>query len=107
MRVRDAAIRGNIHWPGAGYFGDRPTFNTNRTFLEVFLIGFEGDLYGRTLMVELVELIRPDRRFDSIGELVSQMRQDCDAASARLDALDRDNPLTAYPLGLLQQQGLI
>ena len=105
VRVRDTAIHGHIHWPGAGYFGDRPTFDTGRTFLEVFLIGFDGDLYGRTLLVELVGLIRPDRRFDSIDDLVSQMRQDCDAATARLAALERDNPLTAFPLGLLQQQG--
>ena len=47
VRVRDAQIKGAIAWPGAGYFGDRPTFDTGRTFLEVYLIGFDGDLYGR------------------------------------------------------------
>lgn len=107
VRVRDAALSGNIHWPGAGYFGDRPTFDTGRTFLEVFLIGFDGDLYGRTMLVEFISLIRPDRRFGSIDELITQMRQDCDAAIARLAALERDNPLTAFPLALLQQQGLL
>ena len=40
VRVRDAQIKGAIAWPGAGYFGDRPTFDTGRTFLEVYLIGF-------------------------------------------------------------------
>ena len=107
VRVRDAALRGNIHWPGAGYFGDRPTFDTGRTFLEVYLIGFDGDLYGRTMLVEFIGLIRPDRRFGSISELVTQMRQDCDAATARLQTLERHNPLTAFPLGLLQQQGML
>ena len=107
VRVRDAALKGNIHWPGAGYFGDRPTFDTGRTFLEAFLIGFDGDLYGRTLMVELVDLIRPDRRFDSISGLIAQMQEDCEAAVARLTLLEQDNPLTAYPLGLLQQQGAL
>ena len=107
VRVRDAALKGNIHWPGAGYFGDRPTFDTGRTFLEAFLIGFDGDLYGRTLMVELVDLIRPDRRFDSISGLIAQMQEDCEAAVARLTLLEQDNPLTAFPLGLLQQQGAL
>jgi len=107
VRVRDAALQGNIHWPGAGYFGDRPTFATDRTFLEVFLIGFHGDLYGRTLMVEFVDLIRPDRRFGSIDELITQMQQDCETATRRLAHLDRANPLIVYPLGLKQQEGLL
>ena len=107
VRVRDAGVKGGAAWMGAGYFGDRPTFDTGRTFLEVFLIGFEGDLYGRTLLVELVDLIRPDRRFAGVAELVAQMRKDCDAAKLRLDGLARDNPLTAFPLGLLQQDGRI
>lgn len=107
VRVRDAAAPLAAPWMGAGYFGDRPTFDTGRTFLEVYLIGFDGDLYGRTMMVELVDLIRPDKRFASIGELVNQMRDDCGVAERRLQALQNDNPLTAYRLGLLQQRGLV
>ncbi len=107
MRVRDAAAPLAAPWMGAGYFGDRPTFDTGRTFLEVYLIGFDGDLYGRTMMVELIDLIRPDKRFASIGELVKQMHDDCEVAERRLRVLEGDNPLTAYRLGLLQQQGLV
>jgi riboflavin kinase/FMN adenylyltransferase len=33
VEVRDAAAaEGTPAWLGAAYFGDRPTFNTNRTF---------------------------------------------------------------------------
>ena len=105
VRVRDAAIRGNIAWPGAGYFGDRPTFDTGRTFLEVYLIGFEGDLYDREVMVEFIDLIRPDKRFDSIAALVGQMKTDCADAVARLDSLKSANPLVQFPLGRLQDEG--
>ncbi len=104
VRVRDAG-RGNIAWQGAGYFGDRPTFDTGRTFLEVYLIGFSGDLYGRTLLVELVDLIRPDRRFDTVADLSAQMHKDCAEAKLRLDRLADNNPLTAFPLGKLQHEG--
>jgi riboflavin kinase/FMN adenylyltransferase len=107
VRVRDAENKGGAAWAGAGYFGDRPTFETGRTFLEVYLIGFSGDLYGKTLFVELVDLIRPDRRFESIGELTAQMRKDCADAKLRLDRLADSNPLTAYPLGRLQQEGML
>ncbi len=107
VRVRDAEVRGVVAWEGAGYFGDRPTFDTARTFLEVYLIGFSGDLYGRSLLVELVDLIRPDRRFDSSADLSAQMHKDCAEAKRRLDLLAAANPLTAYPLGRLQQDGML
>ena len=107
VKVRDAAIRGAKPWAGAGYFGDRPTFDTGRTFLEVYLIGFEGDLYGRNMLVEFVDLIRPDKRFFSVEELIAQMTADCDRALHRLKALETDDPLAEFPLGRLQAQGLI
>jgi riboflavin kinase/FMN adenylyltransferase len=107
MRVRDAASPHDPAWMGAGYFGDRPTFDTGRTFLEVHLIGFDGDLYGRTMLVELVDLIRGDKRFTSVDDLVRQMHEDCTAARQILTALENDNPLTGYRLGQLQQQGMV
>lgn len=105
VRVRDALTQGAEVWQGAGYFGDRPTFDTGRTFLEVYLIGFDGDLYGRQLFVEFVDLIRGDKRFASIDELVTQMKMDCDAAVKRLSAAD--DAVTAFPLGRLQAAGKI
>jgi riboflavin kinase/FMN adenylyltransferase len=107
VRVRDAARPGVAAWAGAGYFGDRPTFDTGRTFLEVYLIGFEGDLYGRELLVEFIDLIRPDRRFDSIAALVSQMNDDCAEALKRLAAVKAQDPVTGFPLGRLQAEGRI
>ena len=107
VRVRDAADRGAPHWPGAGYFGDRPTFDTGRTFLEVHLIGFDGDLYGRHMLVEFIDLIRPDKRFASIDELVAQMKTDCRSALKALMAAKANDPVSAFPLGRLQAQGMI
>ena len=103
VRVRDAMQPGAPVWQGAGYFGDRPTFDTGRTFLEVYLIGFDGDLYGRQLFVEFIDLIRPDKRFASIDELVTQMKMDCDAAVKRL--AEPDEPVSA--LGRLQAEGKV
>lgn len=105
VRVRDALQQGAPLWSGAGYFGDRPTFDTGRTFLEVYLIGFDGDLYGRQLFVEFIDLIRGDKRFASIDELVTQMKLDCDAAVTRLAA--PDDAMMAFPLGRLQAEGKI
>jgi riboflavin kinase/FMN adenylyltransferase len=105
VRVRDVGSSDAVIWPGAGYFGDRPTFDTGRTFLEVHLIGFDGDLYGRQMLVEFIDLIRPDKRFSSVDELVTQMKADCAATLIRLEAAKAENEVTRFPLGRLQAEG--
>ena len=41
--------------------------------VEAFLIGFEGDLYGRELRLEFLSRLRGEQRFDSVDDLVEQM----------------------------------
>ncbi len=44
--------------------------------LEVHLFGFEGDLYGQEVEVELVKFIRPMQKFDSHEELRKAIGED-------------------------------
>jgi riboflavin kinase / FMN adenylyltransferase len=105
LEVRDAAAQpGELAWMGAGYFGDRPTFNTNRTFLEVYLLDQDIDLYGRTLLVSFVDLIRGDKTFASVGELIVQMKADCDRAREILTARTAASNL---PLAVRQREGTL
>ena len=46
--------------------------------LEVHLLDFDGDLYGRVLRVEFVQRLREEKRFPSIDELAAQIRADMD-----------------------------
>jgi riboflavin kinase / FMN adenylyltransferase len=65
-----------------GYIGRRPTVVDGvDERLEVHLFDFDEDLYGQTLEVDLVELVRGDRKFDSLDGMVVQMQKD--AADAR------------------------
>ncbi|HKH18885.1 MAG TPA: bifunctional riboflavin kinase/FAD synthetase [Solirubrobacteraceae bacterium] len=64
-------------WPAATSIGVRPTFVTGRGVLvEAFLLGFEGDLYGRELRLAFLERLRGELRFESVDELVAQMERD-------------------------------
>jgi riboflavin kinase / FMN adenylyltransferase len=64
-------------WPAATNVGVRPTFVTGRGLLvEAFLLGFEGDLYGRELRLAFLQRLRGELRFESIDELIEQMHQD-------------------------------
>jgi riboflavin kinase/FMN adenylyltransferase len=67
--------------PAAVSVGVRPTFGTGRAQLvEVHLIDWNGDLYGRPLRVSFLERLRGERRFDSVPGLVEQMWEDVDHA---------------------------
>jgi riboflavin kinase / FMN adenylyltransferase len=70
--------------PGAAYLGTRPTFDDGAPVLEVFLLDFDGDLYGRTIAVEFIAHIRDDLRFEGIEALKAQMQADCDRARTLL-----------------------
>ena len=80
MRV---LVDGKTH-PAAAYLGTRPTFDDGAPVLEVFLLDFDGDLYGREIAVDFIAHIRGDRRFDGIDGLKAQMQADCDHARAVL-----------------------
>lgn len=44
--------------------------------VETYIIGFSGDLYGKTVETELLGFIRPERKFDSVEELKMQIAED-------------------------------
>jgi riboflavin kinase / FMN adenylyltransferase len=69
--------------PAAINVGVRPTFEVDAPAnIEVHIIGFHGDLYGRELTVDLTTRIREERRFPSVDALVEQLRRDVAAARA-------------------------
>ncbi|WP_174300991.1 bifunctional riboflavin kinase/FAD synthetase [Caulobacter sp. S45] len=66
--------------PGVAYVGRRPTVDGVDERLEVHLFDFDEDLYGQTLEVELTDLIRGDRKFDSLDAMIHQMAFDANRA---------------------------
>lgn len=57
--------------------GTRPTFDdSTRRQVETHLLDFEGDLYGQVVTIELLQLLRPERKFDGPDALVAQIRAD-------------------------------
>jgi riboflavin kinase/FMN adenylyltransferase len=73
--VQDGPHAGSYH--GAASLGVRPMFGVNTANLETFIFDFSGDLYGATLSVGLVEFLRPELKFDTLQELITQMDADC------------------------------
>jgi len=63
--------------------GYRPTFGEDQYWIEAFLLDFSGDLYEKTLRLEFLERIRPERKFESVDALKAQVMADIETARER------------------------
>ncbi len=68
---------------GVANIGKRPTFDAGPS-IEVHLLDFEGDIYGKHLRVGFVERVRAEQKFESVDALKTQIQLDCDHARGTL-----------------------
>ena len=62
--------------------GTNPHYGGTERRIEPYLLDFDGDLYGKRLVVELWERLRDEAVFDSEAALVEQIALDVDATQA-------------------------
>ncbi len=67
--------------------GVNPHYGGEERRVEAFLLDYEGDLYGRRLVVELWERLREERAFESEEALVEQIARDVEATRAAVRPL--------------------
>jgi len=67
--------------PGVANVGVRPTVDGTRQSLEVHLLDFEEDIYGRYIEIQFFDRLRDEQRFDGVEALRAQI--ECDVAEAR------------------------
>ncbi|MGI8754218.1 MAG: bifunctional riboflavin kinase/FAD synthetase [Acidimicrobiales bacterium] len=72
--------------PSALSLGRRPTFyeDADLSLLEAHLLDFDDDLYDEPAAVDFVTRLRGQAKFESVGELISQMGRDVEATRAAL-----------------------
>ena len=69
--------------PGVANIGSRPTVKTaGERLLEVHLLDFSGDLYGRDIEAEFLRFLRPEKKFPDVEALRGQIA--LDVQSSRL-----------------------
>jgi riboflavin kinase/FMN adenylyltransferase len=61
---------------GAMNWGPQPSFNGTEPRAEIFIIDFEGDLYGKDLEVHIGPRLRDIQKFKSSEELAEQISKD-------------------------------
>ena len=70
-----AEIDGKLYH-GVTNFGARPTFDNETVMTETHFIGFDGDLYGKTLTVHFTRYLRDVQKFESVDALKAQLLRD-------------------------------
>jgi riboflavin kinase/FMN adenylyltransferase len=69
-------------YPGVINLGYRPTVHTaQERVLEIHLLDFDRDIYGKDLEVRFIEYLRPEKKFESLDALARQI--DLDIRRAR------------------------
>lgn len=92
VMAKDGVYRSRAEVDGVTYdamsnLGHNPSVGGSERRLETHLFGFSGELYGRTLRVELMEHIRDEQKFDSVEELRAQIERDKEYIITMIDHL--------------------
>lgn len=58
---------------GVTNIGVKPTVGSDCALSETWIPEFSGDLYGKKVPVELLDFIRPERKFDSLDQLKNEI----------------------------------
>ena len=58
------------------YIGNKPTFNSNFTAIEIHILNFNTSIYNQEIDVFLEEKIRNHKKFESTDQLIQQIEKD-------------------------------
>jgi riboflavin kinase / FMN adenylyltransferase len=72
---------------GVANIGYSPTFSDNIFTVEVHILDFYNDIYGKNIRVNFIERIRDEIKFSGISELSEQIRKDIEYARGVLSQL--------------------
>jgi riboflavin kinase/FMN adenylyltransferase len=74
-----------VQYPMALSVGTLPTFGEHERQVEGHIVGFNGDIYGRTLRIEVTDWIREQQKYSSIELLKEQIARDIDEIVGRVE----------------------
>ena len=69
-----------VEYKALANIGTNPTVGNDYLSLEVHLLEFNGDLYGKHLTISFLSFLRAEKKFSSLTELQSQIAEDINEA---------------------------
>lgn len=83
VRIEESYYRGMMN------IGERPTFDKTKLSIEVHILDFNADIYGKEIQVQFVERIRDELAFSGKNELIEQLHRDKDRT---MNILEKKKP---------------
>ena len=80
-----AQVGGEVH-QAAVNVGVRPTFGGGDLLVEAHVLGFSDEIYDEVMTIEFVDFLRPELKFNGVGDLIAAMRSDVEETRSRLAA---------------------
>lgn len=68
------------HYTGVANIGTRPTVDGTELRLETHVFDYAGDAYGKHACIELIQFLRPEKKFEHFNALLEQIKRDSLAA---------------------------
>ncbi len=56
--------------------GKRPTFGNNERTIEIYILEYQGTLYGTKMSIDIIDRLRDEKKFNSVDELKNQITKD-------------------------------
>lgn len=69
-------------YPAVTNVGTRPTVSGQHIIVEPWILDYEGDLYGREIMLEFYAFLRPERKFPDLQALKAEILRNADQTRA-------------------------
>lgn len=76
---------GGNYYKGIVNVGNKPTFKDMSFGVEVYILGFEKDIYGEEIKIELVAKLRQIEQFSSSRQLAKRLEEDKEKAEKILE----------------------
>ncbi len=81
--VIKTSVEGQVRH-GMMNIGYRPTLDGKHQTIEAHLFDFNGDLYDKEIKIDLLFFLREEQKFDSVEDLIVQLKKDKENALAFL-----------------------
>jgi len=90
-------------YKGITNIGVKPTAGENKNVtIETHIVGYDGDLYGKTIKVSLLKFIRAEKKFNNFSELSKQIEEDIKMAHYKIRTRFAPSPTGFMHLGVLR-----
>lgn len=63
-------------YPSLTFIGSAKTFNEKKVHAETYLLNFHQNIYNQWISIKLIKKIRGNEKYNSIKDLIKQMRKD-------------------------------